>query len=57
MCVSFTISLTLLQLPNLELLRFATAYKIYEWGVKTNIACSFIRGMVENYCTLSKIQP
>ena len=24
---------------------------------KTNIDCSFIRGMVENYCTLSKIQP
>ena len=24
---------------------------------KTNIGCSFIRGMVENYCTLGKIQP
>ena len=24
---------------------------------KTNIDCSYIRGMVENYCTLSKIQP
>ena len=24
---------------------------------KTNIDCSFIRGMVENYCTLGKIQP
>ena len=24
---------------------------------KTNIDCSFIRGMVENYCTLCKIQP
>ena len=25
-------------------------------GYKTNIDCSFIRGMVENYCTLGKIQ-
>ena len=24
---------------------------------KTNIDCSFIREMVENYCTLGKIQP
>ena len=24
---------------------------------KTNIDCSFIRGMVENYCTLGKTQP
>ena len=24
---------------------------------KTNINCSFIQGMVENYCHLSKIQP
>ena len=24
---------------------------------KTNIDCSFIRGMVENFCTLGKIQP
>ena len=24
---------------------------------KTNIDCSFIQGMVENYCTLSKTQP
>ena len=24
---------------------------------KTNIDCFFIRGMVENYCTLGKIQP
>ena len=24
---------------------------------KTNTDCSFIRGMVKNYCTLGKIQP
>ena len=24
---------------------------------KTNIDCSFIQGMVENYCTFRKIQP
>ena len=24
---------------------------------ETNTDCSFIRGMVENYCTLGKIQP
>ena len=31
---------------------------LYEWDVyKTNIDCSFIQGMVENYCTLSEIQP
>ena len=26
-------------------------------GVLTNIDCSFIRGMVENYCSLGKIKP
>ena len=24
---------------------------------KTNLDCSLIRGMVENYCTLGQIQP
>ena len=33
-----------------------TDEKIYEWVYKTNIDCSFIRGMVEYYCTLGKIQ-
>ena len=50
--------------PNLELayLISVRTKKIYEWGVyprmhKTNIDCSFIRGMLENYFTLGKIQP
>ena len=54
----------LLQLPNLELdSLFSRIYdsvrteKSINGVYKTNIDCSFIRGMVENYCTLGKIQP
>ena len=64
----FTISLTLeeavTELPNLELdSLFSRFYdsvrtkKSMNGVYKTNIDCSFIRGMVENYCTLGKIQP
>ena len=52
------------QLPNLELgsllCRFygSVRYglKIYNGVYKTYIDCSFIRRMLENYCTLGKIQ-
>ena len=67
LCVlSFIISLTLSklsQLPNLELDSLLSGFdgslrtlKIYKWVYKTNIDCSFIQGMVENYCTVGKIQ-
>ena len=67
-CVLFsTISLSLSklsQLPNLELDSVLSRFYGSVWtkksmnGVyKTNIDCSFIRGMVENYCTRGKIQP
>ena len=66
-CVLFlTISLTLeeaKQLPNFGLDSLLSRFygsvgtkKIYKWGIKTNIGCSFIRRMVETYCTLGKIQ-
>ena len=58
------LSKKLSQLPNLELdsllSRFCGPVRTKNSinGVyKTNIDCSFIRGMVENYCTLGKIQP
>ena len=65
----FTISLTLEDAVTTAEFGNSIAYfpdftvryglKIYEYnGVyRTNIDCSFIRGMVENYCTLGKIQP
>ena len=63
----FTISLTLSklsQLPNLELDSLLSRFygsvrtkKSMNGMYKTNIDCSFIRWMVENYCTLGKIQP
>ena len=59
-----TVSKKLSQLPNLELdSLFSRFYdsvltkKSMNVVYKTNIDCSFIRGMVEKYCTLSKIQP
>ena len=52
------------QLPNLELNSLLSRFYGSVWtkksmnGVyKTNIDCSLIRGMVENYCTLGKPQP
>ena len=68
MCVIFYyfpwLSKKLSQLPKLELdslpHRFygSVQTKNSMNGVyKTNIDCTFIRGMVENYCTLGKIQP
>ena len=48
------------KLPNLELDRFygsVRTKKSINGLYKTNIDCSFIRGMVENYCTLGKTQP
>ena len=68
MCVSFYyfpwLSKKLSQLPNLELdSLFSRFYdsvrtkKSMNGVYKTNIDCSFIRGMVENYCILGKIQP
>ena len=68
MCVSFHYfpdsQKKLSQPPNLELdsllSRFYSSVRTKKSmnGVyKTNIDCSFIRGMVENYCTLGKTQP
>ena len=72
MCVSFYYfpdsKKKLSQLPNLELdcpdftVRYGHDGLIKSmngvYGVyKTNIDCTFIRGMVENYCTLGKVQP
>ena len=52
----------LLQLPNLELDSLLSRFygpvqtkKSMNGVCKTNIDCSFIRGMVENYCTLDRI--
>ena len=62
----FTISKKLSQLPNLELdslfsrFHFSVRTKKSMNGMyKTNIDCSFIWGMVENYCPLGdgEIQP
>ena len=51
-------------LPKLELYSLLSRFcgsvrttKIMNGVYKTNIDCSFIRGMVENYCILGKIQP
>ena len=65
----FTISLTLkgaatatkceTQWPTFQILLFGTTKNFNEWVYKhivKNINCSFIPGMVENYCTLGKIQ-
>ena len=53
----------LLQLPNLELDSLLSRFygsvrtkKPMSGLYKTNNACSFIQGVVENYCALSKIQ-
>ena len=58
------LSKKLSQLPNLELNSLLSRFYSSVWtkisinGVyKTNIDCSFIRGIVENYCTLGKTQP
>ena len=58
------LSKKLSQLPNLELDSLLSRFygsvrtkKSMNGVYKTNIDCSFIRGMVENYCTLGKIQP
>ena len=63
----FFISLTLSklsQLPNSKLDGLFSRFygsvrtkKSMNGVYKTNIDCSFIRGMVENYCTLGKTQP
>ena len=52
------------QLSNLELNSLFSGFygsvqtkKSMNWVYKTNIDFSFIRGMIENYCTLGKIQP
>ena len=42
--------------PSFQILRFGTDEKSMNGVYKTDIDCSFIRGMVENYCTLGKIQ-
>ena len=50
----------LAQLPNYELMPFSILVRMKNsmTGMyETNIDCSFIQGMVENYCTLDKIQP
>ena len=41
--------------PIFQILRFGPE-KSMNGVYKTNIDCSFIRGMVENYCTLGKTQ-
>ena len=57
----FTISLTLEEaVTAAEFGRFygsVRTKKSMNRVYKTNIDCSVIRGMVENYCTLGKIQP
>ena len=64
----FTISLTLEEAftaaefgtcwPTFQILRVRYGLKKSMNGVyETNIDCSFIRGMVEKYCTLGKTQP
>ena len=57
------LSKKLSQLPNLELDSLLSTFyssvqtkKSTNGVYKTNIDCSFICGMVENYCTLGKIQ-
>ena len=65
MCVIFTISLTLEeyeQLPHLDLDSLLSRFygsvrnkKPMNGVHKTSTDCSFIRGMVENYCPLGKI--
>ena len=68
MCVSFYYfpdsRKKLSQPPNLELDSLLSRFygsvptkKSMNGVYKTNIDCSFIRGMVENYCTLGKTQP
>ena len=58
------LSKKLSQLPNLELNTLLSRFygsvrtkKSMNGVYKTNIDCSFIRGMVENYFTLGKTQP
>ena len=58
------LSKKLSQLPNLELNSLLSRFyssvrtkKSMNGVYKTNIDCFFIWGMVENYCTLGKIQP
>ena len=59
------LSKKLSQLPNLELDNLLNRFYGVRYGLKksmngvykTNIDFSFIRGMVENFCTLGKIQP
>ena len=56
----FTISQTLgeaVTAAEFGILRVGTDYKTMNGVNKTNIDCSFTRGMVENYSTLGKIQP
>ena len=57
----FTISLSLKEaVTSAEFGTFTVRYGLKQSMnvvYKTNIDCSFIRGMVENYCTLGKIQP
>ena len=58
------LSKKLSQLPNLErdsllwiFYGLVRTKKSMNGVYKTNIDCSVIRGMVENYCTLGKTQP
>ena len=58
------LSKKLSQLPNLELDSLLSRFngsvrtkKSVNGVCKTNVDCSFIQGMVENYWTLGKIQP
>ena len=66
MCLEFfTISLTLGETVTAAGFGTFTFVRVSTYGLqnlcvsvyKTNIDCSFIRGMVENYFTLCKIQP
>ena len=54
MCVIFTISLTLGEAVTAA--EFVRTTKSLNGVYKTNSGCSFIRRMVENYCTLGKLQ-
>ena len=58
MCVRFYYFLTLGEAAAADFETSTIWYELqnYEWGVKTNIDCSFIWGMLENCCTLGKIQ-
>ena len=65
MCVSFYYTLTLEKAVTVNRILNSDSLftgligtkKLMNGVYKTNIACSFIQGMAEKYCTLCKTQP